>query len=251
MARGWKARRWLWSIGLAAGLAATAVVVAPHAYPHIELAPLFYPVVGVDVSNYQGEIDWPALAASGVAFAYIKATEGATFRDKRFAENWSAAYRAGIPRGGYHFFTLCRSGAEQARNFIETVPTDPSALPPVVDAEHMGPCPGAPTPDNHIVIAMLKEFIATFESHYGRRPLVYTTLDFETAMLDGALAGERFWLRSLVIPPTFRSSEWLIWQFHNRGRRPGVTGDLDLNVFRGTQAEFDRFVRGTTVAVQP
>jgi lysozyme len=249
MARTLGARRWLRRIVVMAGLAAAAVAAAPHVYPHIELAPLFYPVVGVDVSNHQGEIDWAALAGSGVAFAYIKATEGATFRDKRFAENWSAAYRAGIPRGAYHFFTLCRPAAEQAQNFIETVPNDPAALTPVVDAEHMGPCTGEPAPADHV--AMLEEFIALLEDHYGRRPLIYTTEEFEASMLDGALAGERFWLRSLVIPPMFRSEAWVIWQFHNRGRRPGVAGDLDLNVFRGTPAQFETFVRGATVAIQP
>lgn len=243
------ARRWLRRIVVTAGLALTAVAAAPHVYRHLELAPLVYPVVGVDVSNHQGAIDWPALASSGIAFAYIKATEGATFRDERFSENWSAADRAGIPRGAYHFFTLCRSAAEQARNFIETVPSDPGALPPVIDAEHMGPCTDAPTPKNHV--AMILEFIALLEGHYGRRPLVYTTGEFEAAMLKDALAGERFWLRSLVVPPMFRRNEWVIWQFHNRGRRPGVKGDLDLDVFRGTPAEFETFVRGAALAALP
>jgi lysozyme len=62
-------------------------------------------------------------------------------------------------------------------------------------------------------------------------------------MLEGLLAGERFWVRSLVLPPRFRQDQWVIWQYHNRGRRPGVKGDLDLNVFRGTRRDFDAFVR--------
>lgn len=228
-------RRLAYGAGLAAGLAA----LAPLVYPHFELAPWWYPVVGVDVSNHQGEIDWPALASSGVAFAYIKATEGATFKDKSFARNWSEAEKAGIPRGAYHFFTLCKSAVEQAENFIETVPNDPKALPPVVDAEHMGPCTATLTADDHV--AMLEQFLDAVEKHYGRRPIVYTTSEFESSMLEGALAGERFWARNLVIPPIFRRDQWLIWQYHNRGRRPGVKGDLDLNVFRGTRADFNRF----------
>ncbi len=221
--------------GLAVGLAA----LAPLAYPHVELAPWWYPVVGVDVSNHQGEIDWNALASSGVSFAYIKATEGGSFRDKSFARNWSEAERAGVKRGAYHFFTLCKSAMEQAQNFIDTVPNDPKALPPVVDAEHMGPCIATLTPSDHV--AMLEQFIDAIEKHYGRRPIVYTTWEFDSSMLDGALAGERFWARSLVVQPPFRLDQWLIWQYHNRGRRPGVKGDVDLNVFRGTRAEFDRF----------
>jgi lysozyme len=239
------ARR-VWRYAIGAGLAAIVVALAPLAYPHVELAPLLHPVVGVDISNHQGSIDWDALANSGVAFAYIKASEGATFKDKSFARNWSEAARVGVPRGAYHFFTLCRSAAEQAKNFIETVPKDPHALPPVVDAEHMGPCTSTPTPGDHV--SMLSEFINALEKHYGHRPVIYTTAEFDTSMLDGALAGERFWARSLVIPPLFRRDQWVIWQYHNRGRRPGVKGDLDLNVFRGTRADFEAFAAGAASA---
>jgi lysozyme len=87
-------------------------------------------VIGVDVSNHQGDIDWPTLASSNVAFAYIKATEGGDFRDKRFQLNWEGAKRAGLARGAYRFFTQCRSGAEQAKAFIAAVPRDEGALPP-------------------------------------------------------------------------------------------------------------------------
>ncbi len=228
-------------IGLA--FVVLVVVAAPHVYPRFELAPLIYPVVGVDVSNHQGEVDWHALASSGVAFAYIKATEGGTFKDKSFARNWSEAGRAGVKRGAYHFFTLCKSAVEQAENFIETVPMEPHALPPVVDAEHLGTCTATLTPSDHV--AMLEQFLDTVEKHYGRRPIVYTTWEFDSAMLGDALPRERFWARSLVVPPPFRRDQWLIWQYHNRGRRPGVTGDVDLNVFRGNRADFERFATGT------
>ncbi len=223
-------------------LAAAAVFAAPHIYPRLELAPFLYPVVGVDVSNHQGEIDWNALALSGVSFAYIKATEGGMFKDKSFARNWREAERVGVKRGAYHFFTLCKSAIEQAQNFIETVPKEPHALPPVVDAEHMGPCTATLTPSDHV--AMLEQFLDTVEKHYGRRPIIYTTWEFDGTMPENALPRERFWARSLVVPPPFRRDQWLIWQYHNRGRRPGVKGDLDLNVFRGTRAEFDRFAAG-------
>lgn len=236
---------------VAAGLAAGAAALAPLAYPHVELAPLWYPVVGVDVSNHQGEIDWERLASSGVAFAYIKATEGATFKDKSFARNWSEAARVGISRGAYHFFRLCRSVAEQVKNVIETVPKDPEALPPVIDAEDTGPCTATLSPSDHA--AILKDFLDALEQHYGRRPLVYTTAEFDNVMLEGTgLAGERFWARSLVIPPLFRTRQWVLWQYHNRGRRPGVKGDVDLNVFRGTRVEFQAFVgRADPAATMP
>jgi lysozyme len=234
-----RARRIVWTSGLLAGIIALGVLLAPSIYRRLELAPLWHDVVGVDVSNHQGVIDWPALAASGAGFAYIKATEGGDFRDKSFARNWSEAARAGVPRGAYHFASLCNA-TEEAKNFIDAVPKDPRALPPVVDVEHIGACTATLEPADNI--AMLRQFLDTLEKHYGRRPLIYTTAEFDSSMLEGLLAGERFWVRSLVLPPRFRQDQWLIWQYHNRGRRPGVKGDLDLNVFRGTRREFGAFV---------
>ena len=84
-----------------------------------------FPSQGIDVSHHQGPIEWPLLPRQGVDFAYIKATEGGDFRDSAFAANWAGARAAGIARGAYHFFTLCRSGADQAANFIAAVPADP------------------------------------------------------------------------------------------------------------------------------
>ena len=102
-----------------------------------------YPVRGIDVSNHQGLIDWRRVAADDVSFAIVKATEGGDWVDKSFARNIAAAKEAGLAVGAYHFFTFCRPGAEQAQNFIATVPSDPALLPPVVDIEFVGNCPAA------------------------------------------------------------------------------------------------------------
>jgi lysozyme len=238
-----RARRFVWTAGLLAAIATLGLLLAPFVYPRLELAPFWHEVTGVDVSNHQGVIDWKALAASGVGFAYIKATEGGDFRDKSFARNWVEAEAAGVSRGAYHFATLC-SATDEARNFIETVPKDPKALPPVVDVEQIGACTATLTPADNV--AMLREFLDTLEKHYGRRPLIYTTPEFDSSMLEGMLAGERFWVRSLVLPPRFRRDQWVIWQYHNKGTRPGIAGPVDLNAFRGTRRDFDAFVKAGT-----
>ena len=77
---------------------------------------------GIDVSHYQGAIDWPAVARDHVAFAYIKATEGVGGQDARFARNWRGAARAGIRVGAYHYFIFCRSARAQAYNFLAATP---------------------------------------------------------------------------------------------------------------------------------
>lgn len=97
-----------------------------------------YPVRGVDVSAYQGQIDWETLADQGLSFAFIKATEGSSFEDPRFRENWTGARSAGLRVGAYHFFSFDSPGASQAQNFIGAVQGFEGMLPPVVDVELYG-----------------------------------------------------------------------------------------------------------------
>lgn len=195
-------------------------------------------ISGVDVSSHQGAIDWRALADDNVRFAYIKASEGGDFVDERFLLNWAAARDAGVLVGAYHFFTLCRPGALQAAHFLATLPDDRAGmLPPAIDLEHMGPCRQGPTMTN--VEAEADAFMDFVEARTGVRPIIYTTREFHDAHLQN-VRNEAFWLRSLYAPPNFRKREWVIWQHHNAGRKAGVPGPIDLNAFRGTEADLQR-----------
>ena len=213
---------------IAAAAAAAMALGCVAAYPWLEPARLLYATHGIDVSHHQGAINWQAVADTNVRFAYIKATEGGDFVDPRFAANWKRSSRAGIARGAYHFFTQCRKGDVQAANFIRTVPRERATLPHAVDVEHMGPCRRGPAVAD--IVAEIAAFLDRLEAHYGRRPIIYTTREFHDAYLVRRLIDEKFWIRSLVIPPRFRRRNWVIWQYHNRGRRPGITGPVDLNV---------------------
>jgi lysozyme len=197
-------------------------------------------VRGIDVSGHQGVIDWSRLKSAGVEFAYIKASEGENFNDPRFSRNWYEAQQAGILRGAYHFFTLCRPGKAQAENFIRVVPKDPSALTPAVDAEHMGPCHDTPIIAN--VPAELEAFLAAVAAHFGKRPIIYTTAEFHDAYLAGRFPKDRFWIRRLFLQPRIRENQWVFWQYHNWGRRSGIDGPVDLDAFHGTRAELDGLV---------
>lgn len=199
--------------------------------------PVRYPVRGIDISHHQGSIDWNALRSHSFSFVFIKATEGGDFVDPRFTENWRNAGAHGFARGAYHFFTLCRPGREQARNFIRTVPREPGTIPPVVDLEFQGNC--RQHPSGFIVIDEIRAYIEEVTRHYGVRPILYVTREFYDLHLRNELPGYRIWLRAVYERPTLPDGrEWDFWQYNSRGRVAGIAVRVDLNVFRGTREEF-------------
>ena len=119
---------------LALGLLLSACASGLEYEQHFPVA-ASYAIHGVDVSKYQGDIDWNAARDDGVKFAYIKATEGGDVVDDKFQQNWENARAAGIKRGAYHFVYWCRTPEEQIRWFTQNVPADADALPPVLDVE--------------------------------------------------------------------------------------------------------------------
>ncbi|WP_312856407.1 glycoside hydrolase family 25 protein, partial [Nocardioides pelophilus] len=92
-------------------------------------------VRGIDASHHQGAIDWAAVAGDGIAFAYLKASEGTTYVDPTFADHRAAALARGVAVGGYHYFQLCSSGVEQATHFASVLGNlrPDGHLPPAVD----------------------------------------------------------------------------------------------------------------------
>lgn len=212
-------------------------------------APWNYPVHGTDVSKYQTDVDWHTLRHHGIAFAFIKATEGGDRFDNYFQQNWDGAKKAGIPRGAYHFYYFCRPAIEQAQWFIRHVPRDPSALPPVLDMEwnHTSPtCKLRPPPET--VRAEMRVFLDALERHYGKRPIIYTTIDFFDDNQLTHFRGYPFWLRSVAGHPDERYGKhpWTFWQYTGTGILPGIKGDADINVFNGSAAAWQTWLRNHT-----
>lgn len=200
-----------------------------------------FPVWGIDVSHHQGTIDWARVRSSGMDFAYVKASEGGDFRDDTFGVSWRAARAAGIPRGAYHFFTLCRTGEEQANNFIAAVGDDMGELPPVIDAEFVGNC--AKRPPVNDVAGELATMVTLVRQRFGRPPVLYVTYEFYDLYLEKALLTSPLWIRDIWRRPHLPEGRgWLFWQFHNRGAVDGVTGPVDLNVFNGSREAFADYV---------
>jgi len=211
--------------------------------------PWQYPVHGIDISKYQGDIDWRTTKRGGVAFAFIKATEGGDHLDERFRENWAASGSAGVPRGAYHFYYFCRTGAEQARWFIRNVPKDPKALPAVLDMEwNHGSKSCKRKPSANEVRAEMRSFLTIMERHYGKRPLIYTTVDFFKDNQLTTFKGYEYWLRSVAGHPSdvYPGQRWSFWQYTGTGRIPGIKGDTDINVFAGTPAAWRQWVNQRT-----
>ena len=199
------------------------------------------PIQGIDVSYWQGEIDWPRVRAAGVQFAYIKATEGGDHLDPKFLDNWNAAKRAGLARGAYHFMYWCRPANEQALWFMLNVPADSDALPPVLDVEwnsHSKTCPQRIARDT--AIAKIKIMLEAMEAYSGKRPIIYTDPKFHREVLEGEFTNHHFWLRSVAAKPEakYAGRDWVFWQFTTTGRVHGVAGPVDRNSFNGTPADW-------------
>jgi lysozyme len=199
-----------------------------------------YPVRGVDVSHHNGRVDWPRIVAAGYAFAYLKASEGATWRDSTFLRNRAEADRAGLVTGAYHFFTLCRPGRDQARNFVAAMGAPAAvSLPPAVDLEFGGNC--GQQPSRQVVLAELASFLTVLDSAGHPPAVLYVTEEFHRAYLEGQPGTNPLWVRSVFGRPKF-GGVWTFWQYAATGRVAGAKGRIDLNAFHGSPAEFRAFV---------
>ena len=187
-----------------------------------------YSVHGIDVSAYQGRIDWPEVARNRVSFAFIKASEGGTLRDPRFARNWREARSAGVLRGAYHYFLPNRDGQLQADLFARTVPLAPGDLPPVLDVE------AANFHDVAVLRREVARWLRLIEAHYGVRPILYSNHSFYQRHLAGHFDDYPLWLAHYEVErPTLPRDKWIIWQHSDEAYVPGIRGAVDFNVFQG------------------
>ncbi|WP_374308315.1 GH25 family lysozyme [Methylocella sp.] len=212
-------------------------------------APSDYQIHGIDVSKYQGEIDWDTVRASGVKFAWIKATEGGDHVDDMFGRNWEAAKAAGVPRGAYHFAYWCRPAAEQAAWFAANVPNDPDALPPVLDVEwngHSKTCPRKVP--REVAIAEMRTILEAMERTYGKRPIIYVTVDFHRDVMQGEFTDYPVWVRSVKSHPALKygARRWRFWQHTAEGRVAGIKGYVDRNAFNGSPKDWQVWVTAAT-----
>jgi lysozyme len=202
-------------------------------------------VHGIDVSRWNGDIDWQRVKRSGVDFVFIKATEGKDRIDPRFNEYWRGAHNAGLAYSPYHFYYLCSTPEQQADWFIANVPREAVKLPPVLDAEwnrESKTCSRHPDPAT--VRDELKRFMDKLEAYYGKRPIIYTSVDFHRDNLAGYFTDHHFWVRSVAAHPTktYTDRRWAFWQYTSTGVVPGMKGEADINVFAGTRDNWNKWL---------
>ena len=203
-----------------------------------------YPVRGVDVSSYQGEIDWETLENRDIDFAFIKATEGSGYEDEYFQQNFQNASETGIRIGAYHFFSFDSSEITKAENFIKTVPKTQNMLPPVIDLEFYAQH-GSDPPEKEETRYNLQKMIDAVYDYYGLMPVIYVTDITYELYIKGYFDDNDIWIRSIFTKAELPDErKWTFWQYCNRGRLDGYDGAeqyIDLNVFNGTKEEFENY----------
>lgn len=202
-------------------------------------APLGPSEHGVDVSRYQGEIDWPRVRADGYRFAYVKVSQGVDYLDPRGRANRDGAYAAGMHVGAYHYFEHDRDGEAQARHFSAAIGEDVPRLTPAVDFETSGQ-PRVPAQwDKTTITVQLKRFLDTLVSLLppgADKPVIYTNRASIDAMTTRPawLADYPLWLADWT-PPMNVPAPWTWARFWQKGKRPvaGVVDECDYNEYLG------------------
>lgn len=203
--------------------------------------PLGYKVHGIDVSHYQGDINWGVVKATEndeypIRFVFMKATEGGDHKDVRFDENFRKASEVGLVRGAYHFYNPNTDPVRQADFFISQVRLQKGDLAPVLDIERK--------PRNKAQLqADLLVFLKRLEKHYGVKPIIYTSYKYKTHYLDTPeFDVYPLWIAHYYVEALSYEGMWQFWQHTDYGSVPGIEGDVDLNVFNGTQSELRRYM---------
>lgn len=195
---------------------------------------------GIDVSHYQGSINWKKVRDAGIQFAWIKSTEGTSYTDPKFAANYTGAYKAKVIRGAYHFARPGNSsGASQARYFVKhggAWSADNRTLPGALDLE--AGCHGL---SKKKMRGWISDFHRTYKEKTGRHVVIYTTASWWsscTGNWTGLSKKSPMWVAhwgasSPSVPHGWAT--WTAWQYTSGGSVSGISGNVDRNRFNGSR----------------
>ncbi|NLN97753.1 MAG: glycoside hydrolase family 25 [Eubacteriaceae bacterium] len=226
---------------IATGLAILALVIAVVVLTMMFRKDLGY-VKGVDLSAYQGDVDFQQLEEQNIHFVYIKATEGTHMEDIRFLDNWENVKKTSMAYGAYHFMDFEVGGRVQADYYIDRVPRSEKALPPVIDIELYGEYLEKPM-EAKKVKKNIKEMIERLTSYYEKSPIIYTNYQTYDLYLKNDFKDSRIWIADYNSqePGLSGGHKWVFWQYTDRGLLNGYEGSerfIDMNAYNGEMSDF-------------
>jgi len=191
-------------------------------------------IFGIDVSHYQGKIDWKKATkiqdSFPITFVFIRATTGSVKTDRKFKRNWKLAKQQNIVRGAYHYYRPNENSILQANNFINTVKLKKGDLPPVLDIEDI---PRIQSMDKLKI--GLKKWLLKVERHYGMKPIIYSGESFYNDFLYDAFPEYTCWVANYNFYVENMDKDWHFWQFTDKGSVKGISEFVDVNVYKGTK----------------
>ena len=189
-------------------------------------------VVGFDVSQYQGTIQWNEIRkiedTFQLQFVFVRATAGKNKVDSQFKNNWKQAKKHQFIRGAYHYYRPNENSIQQAENFIQTVELEPGDFPPVLDIEQL---PKKQSLDSLKV--GLKRWLTKVEKHYKVKPIIYSGESYYNDFLKKEFSDYPFWIANYNFWRNQPDSHWLLWQFTEKAQVSGIKGAVDVNIFNG------------------
>ena len=213
-----------------------------------EIQPVPNALLGIDVSHYQGVIDWPKVAAAGVKFVFIKATDGATVADPMAKTNASGAAAAGLPFGFYHFWRPTDDWRAQADFFLSVIDdaaplANAGILPNVLDIEV-----GSLSEDNQ------GDALSWLKAAPGQIAIVYVSPSYARFNLTDP-AWIQYWLWSahytdLMQPNIDKWPSWMFWQRQGNGSIDGISGPVDIDWFNGSESDLQKLIAVETESVR-
>ena len=208
--------------------------------------PKGYEIRGIDISHYQGKINWEKLSNaqiehSPIRFVMIKATEGSTQIDDCFQDNFKNARDYGFIRGAYHFWSNKSSARDQARFFLKKVHLKDGDLPPVLDVENK--------PENMSVEDFQREILTWMhivEDKYHVKPILYTYYKFKNQYLNTPVFDDYpYWIAHYYVDEIEYEGDWKFWQHTDAGRLPGIRGTVDFNLYNGSYYDLKKLCIGS------
>ena len=208
--------------------------------------PKGYEIHGVDISHYQGEIDWDKLRDAMIEgyplrFIMIKATEGSTKLDDKFVDNFYQARENGYIRGAYHFWSNKSSARSQAYHFLDKVHLQEGDLPPVLDVEHK--------PADKSVEEFQQDILTWLhivEDKYHVKPILYTYYKFKEQYLSTPVFEDYpYWIAHYYVDKIEYKGNWKFWQHTDVGKLPGIKGYVDFNIYNGSYYDLKKLTIGS------